>query len=74
MVLLRRLPAIRQSLVSPARTSILPSSSTYCRARTIIPNRIPQARTMASAPRTFEFLVVAHDAPGMLEKRLEVRP
>ncbi len=72
MALLHRLPAIRQSLVSPARTSILPSSTHG--TRTTIPNRRPQARTMASAPRTFEFLVVAHDAPGMLEKRLEVRP
>lgn len=31
-------------------------------------------RTMASAPRKYEFLVVVPDFPGVREKRLAVRP
>ncbi|KND88374.1 hypothetical protein TOPH_07002 [Tolypocladium ophioglossoides CBS 100239] len=33
-----------------------------------------QIRTMASSARTYEFLVIVPDKPGMHTKRLEVRP
>ncbi len=66
-----RLSALRHSVVSPFRTSIHPATP-YHHHRTI-PSLI-RTRSMASEPRKFEFLVIAPDAPGMLEKRLEVRP
>ncbi|ODA80754.1 hypothetical protein RJ55_03713 [Drechmeria coniospora] len=44
------------------------------RLTSLVPRLPTQIRTMASSTPTFEFLVVVPDKPGMLAKRLEVRP
>ncbi|OIW23467.1 hypothetical protein CONLIGDRAFT_128485 [Coniochaeta ligniaria NRRL 30616] len=55
-------------------SSHLLTSSSNGFARTHPTGTTQSIRTMASAARKFEFLVVVPDFPGMREKRLEVRP
>ncbi|KAH8893512.1 hypothetical protein GQ53DRAFT_745761 [Thozetella sp. PMI_491] len=59
-------------VLSAARKSIRPVYHVTSRRPASVTNLL-HLRTMASAARKFEFLVVIPDVPGMLEKRLEVR-